>query len=185
MNKFDINDSRWTPIERVADKNNNQYWLMKCNCGTEREVWWKNYLTGRSRSCGCYRIEQSRGAQAEARRKPPGVRARNKIMYVYKRHAKNAGREFSLTVEEFTELTSANCHYCGRPPTRTHIPDHRPGRTSTSYDYNGIDRRDSSLGYVPENCLTCCYECNRGKSNMDYDEFIEYLNTLVAFRNSL
>lgn len=184
---FDIKESRWTPIERAPNRGQVKYWLMKCDCGTVKEVCWKHYLSGQSKSCGCLRRELSKGELADKRRKAPGERARNKIMYTYRKHAEKAGRAFSLTVEEFTELTSGNCHYCGRPPVRTHTPWTRPGRESfaTNYDYNGIDRKDSSLGYVLENCLTSCYECNRAKMDMGYDEFIEYLNVLVTFRNAL
>lgn len=180
MRDFDVSKSRWTPISKV-EKKGEQYWVMECECGTKREVSYRNYLRGSSISCGCYMREVARSL-ADSRRKPPGVRARNKVMYIYKKHAKTAGREFSLTTEEFTELTSASCHYCGRPPMRTHTPFTRPERSTTTYDYNGIDRKDSSLGYILENCLTCCTECNRAKMDMSYEDFIIYLDTLAAFR---
>ena len=28
-----------------------------------------------------------------------------------------------------------------------------------------IDRKDNSIGYLLENCVSCCFVCNRTKSN--------------------
>lgn len=56
---------RWTVIKRVFDKKdyqnyNTAYFLCRCSCekGTEREVAAENLYDGKSKSCGCIRIEQ-------------------------------------------------------------------------------------------------------------------------------
>lgn len=183
MEKFDLTNSRWTPIERMPDRNGQQSWWMKCNCGVEREVNWKNYLKGKTRSCGCYRHEVLKTREPGRNVLPHGVAARNSLMLTYKRGAIKRGYVFDLTVEQFTELTSSNCHFCNRPPNRTHFPIAKG--VNGAYQYNGIDRRDNSLGYVFENCLPACTECNKAKNTLTYDEFIAYLDALVTFRNTL
>jgi hypothetical protein len=65
--------------------------------------------------------------------------------------AKVANREMNLSLNDFAEIRTDNaCVYCG---------DILP---KTSY---GIDRKDSSLGYIKGNCVACCSICNRAKSN--------------------
>lgn len=51
-----------------------------------------------------------------------------------------------------------------------------------NYFYNGIDRKDNDIGYVIENCVSCCDECNKAKRNMLYEKWIAYLDRIVAFR---
>lgn len=185
MDKFDISKSRWTPIKRVPDKEGQKCWLMKCECGVEREVNWKNYLKGRSRSCGCYRRESAKNdiGGRQWRSLPLGEAARNSLMLTYRRGSVKRGFTFDLTVEQFTDLTSSNCHFCGRPPNRSHYPIAKG--VNGPYPYNGIDRKDNLLGYTVENCVPACTECNRAKNTMGYEEFIFYLDTLSSFRRSL
>jgi hypothetical protein len=38
--------------------------------------------------------------------------------------------------------------------------------------YNGIDRIDSSIGYVEGNIVPCCKACNMAKNTMGQDEFM-------------
>lgn len=72
----------------------------------------------------------------------------------YKSRAKENGREFKLSREEFIQLFISNCHYCGSENAR------------------GIDRIDSDKGYIEGNVLPCCSICNFMKKNHPYDLFI-------------
>ncbi|WP_146203669.1 hypothetical protein [Azospirillum sp. TSO5] len=42
--------------------------------------------------------------------------------------------------------------------------------------FNGIDRKDPLKGYTTENCVPCCFEINRAKSDMTIDEFTCLIN---------
>ena len=42
-----------------------------------------------------------------------------------------------------------------------------------------IDRIDSSMGYTPENCQLTAYAVNRAKSEMSYDELVEFCRAVV------
>ena len=64
--------------------------------------------------------------------------------------AKRAGREWSITIEQFIKLREKSCYYCDGP-----LPE-------TGY---GLDRIDCSKGYSNENVLPACHSCNRKRSN--------------------
>lgn len=58
--------NRWTLLEFVSDYCRpgskcvvDQKWLARCDCGTEKVVFRKNVITGKSKSCGCLRFEVS------------------------------------------------------------------------------------------------------------------------------
>jgi hypothetical protein len=76
----------------------------------------------------------------------------------YKQNAKIRNLELRLTIEEFTELTSKGCYYCGF--NNPEVP-------------NGLDRLDSSRGYLSSNVVPCCRVCNKMKGTLQRDAFIE------------
>lgn len=55
---------RWSVVsfDKVVKRNGRKYrmWKCRCDCGTERSVDEKSLLTGKSKSCGCYRLERLR-----------------------------------------------------------------------------------------------------------------------------
>jgi hypothetical protein len=67
-------------------------------------------------------------------------------------------------------MAVSDCHYCGTPPQK-----HK------KLVYTGIDRKDSSLGYTVDNCVSCCTTCNTAKGTKPYAVFIEYLNRIALF----
>lgn len=49
---------KWTVIKfNHRDKNSNAYWLVRCDCGTEKTVIGDSLKNGRSKSCGCQYIK--------------------------------------------------------------------------------------------------------------------------------
>jgi hypothetical protein len=97
-------------------------------------------------------------------------KALRKLYSTYKsKCAKSRGFEFDLTLEEFKELTSDDCFYCGRQPSTVHYYSSE----DQQYIYNGIDRLDTKRGYTLHNCVPCCTQCNTGKWDYTYQEFIE------------
>jgi len=146
-------------------------WRCVCDCGKEIVIPHSRLLTGNTKSCGCKRgrpLEYGRGA-------------RNSILSRYKKNAQMAGREWLLTEKMFDSLTSGSCHYCGQLPTNVHS-------TYTSFGefhYNGIDRKDSNLGYTPDNVVPCCKECQKAKSNTPYSKFVDFLCRAGKFQLQL
>jgi hypothetical protein len=68
------------------------------------------------------------------------------------------------------------CVYCGKIDTNNF---HENGHDLC---YNGLDRIDSSKGYSENNVVPCCWKCNRSKANMPLHEYLQYLDTIVAWR---
>jgi 5-methylcytosine-specific restriction endonuclease McrA len=48
---------------------------------------------------------------------------------------------------------------------------------------NGIDRIDSNKGYTMDNCVSCCWTCNRMKGNMTQQNFLEHISKINVFSN--
>ena len=52
---------RWTLISEVADSKSTK-WLARCSCGTKKAVTASTLAAGRSKSCGCLRVENATAA---------------------------------------------------------------------------------------------------------------------------
>jgi len=81
----------------------------------------------------------------------------------YKYGATKRGYVFEINFKFFNELINSDCHYCG------------------SVDSIGIDRKDNTLGYSKDNCLSCCTSCNMMKRGLDYDYFINKCKSISYF----
>ena len=83
----------------------------------------------------------------------------------YKRRANKKGVKFDLLKEYFDMLTKGDCAYCRRSPTT----------------WFGIDRVVPSEGYVLDNVVSCCCDCNIDKLDDDVKTMIER-NERIATR---
>lgn len=88
----------------------------------------------------------------------------------YKKRAHMKGLAFEINEEDFFNICSAPCFYCHRQ--------------NTYYHSNGIDRIDNSIGYIMNNCVSCCAECNSMKADMDVATFVETCK-MVADRQAI
>ena len=128
----------------------NRHWVCQCDCGGIAIR--PTYEATKREHCGCrrkYTLERSIAA----------------LFTKTKGQATKYGRSFGLSVEQFAKLVCGNCAYCGRCPARKF----------RHFNFNGIDRIDSSLGYIPENCAASCRTCNVAKGEMSVDEFRAWL----------
>ena len=75
---------------------------------------------------------------------------------------------FSISLEEFDNITKQPCFYCGD------LPEDQFGN-----HFTGVDRIDSSIGYEIENVVPCCAECNRMKLNYDLLDWTQKLLKIV------
>ena len=82
---------------------------------------------------------------------------REQIFYKYRYNAELKNIPFEISFEQFCDLISAPCHYCGDEPGRV-WRSHR--KRENEVIYNGIDRRINADGYVFGNVATCCSTCN-------------------------
>jgi hypothetical protein len=127
-------------------------WLCKCTCGKLHTVDANCLNKGLIRSCGCLRNET---AQARAMLRPY-----ENLFRRCQRAAQQTKRSCKLTYKQFLQFVVVKrCHYCHSPVTF-----HKIVSRAKSAGYN-LDRKDNSKGYSKENCVVCCWKCNRGKSN--------------------
>jgi len=71
----------------------------------------------------------------------------------YKMRADDRGLNYELSRQDFNEIINKPCYLCGK----TNSDSHR----------NGIDRIDNNIGYVLDNCMPCCGDCNYLKNKHD------------------
>lgn len=72
--------------------------------------------------------------------------------------AKKRGKEFAITLEDFTEITKLPCYYCGEEIIK-----------------RGIDRLNNEIGYLKENCVPACTLCNMMKKIMTKQDFLNHI----------
>ena len=158
-----------TVVERVGSTiHRSARWRCECDCGNEIYVAGMYLINGHTRSCGCL--------QGETVRKSYGEASINALYLNYSRRAEKCGYVFELTKDEFKVLISGDCYYCGHPPAQQ---QHRPFNGNVVY--NGVDRVDSSVGYVLNNVVTCCGKCNRAKFTYTVDEFRAYIKSTYEY----
>jgi hypothetical protein len=87
--------------------------------------------------------------------------------------AKSKGIEVTITQEDLScILGSGICDYC-----KNLLPEHGTG-------YH-VDRIDNRIGYVPGNCVPCCFSCNARKGGLElagftYPRSVELLMELLT-----
>ena len=175
---------RLTVLEYAGrDKFHNKLFKCQCQCGERQPVITESHLRlQHTRSCGC--LGGVPGIHGFPRGDSRAV-ALNIVYNNYLQQAKLRGIEFSLTRDNFGELLQKNCEYCGNPPCRR-VRRARVGKIKNlrgfyeNFMYNGLDRVDPSQGYKQDNVVTCCWTCNRIKSDMTKQEFVSWLKAAYA-----
>ena len=146
-------------------------WRAVCECGKEKILSATNLTHGDTLSCGCKKKEG-------LRKLPYGQASLNHKFNMYKHDAKARGLIFDLSKDQFAVLTSQPCNYCGVDGySKTKA---RP-TSNGAYVSNGIDRVDSSKGYVFWNCVPCCPICNKMKLNLPYQQFIDHIKRILDY----
>lgn len=157
-----------------TDKRGNARYLWKCDCGKTKEIDGSKVKNGYTKGCGCLIGELNRRGRHRLDYGEASFRAYYKE---YEYSAKRRGREFSLTVEEFKELTQQLCYYCNTKPEYEHK---RNQGFNGSYKGNGVDRVDNNRGYVKENCVSCCKICNIMKQSLEETEFLDKIRSIYV-----
>jgi len=157
-----LKEKRKTYIKNI------HFWNFKCECGKviirDKSSVKKSVKLNFMPSCGCLRGLKNEQASLNAFYRG----------YVY--GAKKRELKFELTIDEFKDITSKECHYCGCPPIKE-----RKGTPYLKgfYKGNGVDRLLNNTGYILGNCVPCCEICNFMKRSMDKKEFIDHISKIV------
>ena len=155
---------RLTVIKRdFSDKWGKSKWICKCQCGKKISVIGGHLRSGNTQSCGCLKKERTSLIS--------GLAMMRRAIKNYKRGAKERGFEYKLTEEQFRETTQKDCFYCGAKPNN--IMKHC--LSNGDFIYNGLDRVDNNLGYVIDNIVPCCKQCNKAKQKLTIEEFRDWV----------
>lgn len=134
---------------------------------------------GQTISCKCARIER---AISMGKRNYKGIStAYGRLYNNYKQKAKKRNIVFSLDEKTFSALISRPCYYCGEIDKKSNY------KTGEKFNLNGLDRVDTSIGYIKGNVVPCCWKCNAAKKNTTVNiarkmiEFIDDPNPVGAF----
>jgi hypothetical protein len=157
---------------------NKWLYMYRCLCDCGRET-----MASRCKLIGLA-VKQCRACANESKRsRIQGWSGLRCVYRSYKYAAKQRGYEFSLSIEEFREIATQNCFYCGSLPmmrtgansTTRYTPD---GEAHSLFTHNGIDRYDNTKGYTLENSVPCCTHCNVAKASMTIDQFKELVTRI-------
>lgn len=164
--------------------------LCQCDCGEKVVVEKANLVKGIVQSCGCGRKDSSycnEDNKDDIKRREHS-RTRSVIELAdneafrakyntYKYQAKKRGYSFELTKEEFRNIITQPCIYCGSDKPSTHKSVQYEGG---NFRYTGIDRHDNAKGYTVDNCVPCCGRCNAMKNNMSISEFKDRISAIAS-----
>lgn len=163
----------------------NSKWFCICDCGESVEVSSTNLGQGGTKSCGCLKAEvSSKNAHNlinNRRQNEPQIASARRVWQGYCQRDKNC----NVTIEDFLSLTQENCFYCGIYPNTkynyfmtTSSNSSNKAKAEGMFIYNGLDRVDSSKYHTIDNIVTCCYDCNRAKSDYSTEDFLSWIPKL-------
>lgn len=164
---------RWVVVANAGmDARRNTLWECRCICGHIRIA----------RACIIKKdpVLTCNGNHEWGGKLPPGVAAMNAMYAAYRGRAAAHDHVFELSVEQFEHMTTQDCFYCGVEPKQIY----RSRNANGGYTYNGIDRKDSKQGYTLDNCVPCCWQCNKIKSIMPYEKFMEWIHRIAAHQTA-
>lgn len=167
-------------VIRFSHRNKNRvaFYLCLCECGKEKIISGTNLTrtTRSTKSCGCSHIEQLKNLRSEN----PQLLA--------PRHLWKSNYEDGCSFEKFLELSQMPCYYCGTEKSNRYNPygykRALEGRISSEwieqcwFEYNGLDRIDSSKNHSEDNIVPCCVTCNIAKSDLTVEEFKEWISKI-------
>ena len=139
---------------------------VKClRCGKTRQTTWHSFISKTKSKCkSCANCKGS--YMEEMFKDKTGFESKYRLRFAnIKSGAKKRNIYFDLTEEEMYNLLTSPCNYCG------------------CNNSNGIDRIDSSKGYITENVVPCCAMCNRMKNNYSLEAFKTQIRKIYSHLN--
>lgn len=145
-------------------------WDVVCDCGKKLKCSTSNLTHGTTKSCGCYIAERRAKGMITPNPESAGLEQYNQT----KNKALKRNKTFDLTYEQYKEIATKDCQYCGAKP----YEKYSQVKNSTKIKLNGIDRVDTKKGYTMENCVPCCGVCNTMKMDRSLDEFLTKISEI-------
>ena len=171
-------DSRLTVLAEFKDsevRSRNRMVFCVCDCGNFVYTSKSKVQLSTTRSCGCLNHQKFIDL-GNMRRLDSNNTAINQVLHRYVHGASSRGLSYNLSREQFIDITSSPCHYCGVLPYRVSYPRNSK---APPYVYNGIDRQDNNRGYELDNVVPCCYTCNAIKLDLSIDAMYDHMNRIL------
>lgn len=175
----------WTIITEVqkqlkSGRVRNSY-KIQCGCGETRFIHkseWQHILANTTKSNispdGCRKCSFSKRNQERQIQK-----AYKNLYSNLKSSCKRRNILNNLTFEESVQIYKSNCYYCNSSPSNNFKSS---AMGTTPVLYNGIDRIDPKQGYTTDNTVSCCFPCNRAKSDLSVEQFYGLIERIYSFR---
>lgn len=156
MNAHDLSGMRFGRLVAVEDVGRNKYkyrlWRCKCDCGNEIIVTTNLLQRGKTKSCGCYKIDKAT-THGQSKTRLYGIwckmlsRCTNKKLWNYKNYG---GRGITICTE-----------------WQSFEPFYKWAMANGYRDDLTLDRKDNDGDYCPENCrwVTQKEQQNNKRSN--------------------
>lgn len=163
-------------IREVGKNKSGRYlWECRCDCGKITNVVTNQFVSGKTKSCGCLLFD-----------KIPKNKIKDRIEQlwnvVYNELRRRHFIKFEIepiSIGKFIELSKSECYYCGRINDKKRFDVYDK---SFYIEYNGIDRLNSKIGYIRGNVVSCCRDCNCSKMDMDIETFLSKVKAIYEFR---
>jgi hypothetical protein len=171
--KTDLRGNRYGRLLVIRYEKKHRQWLCLCDCGGKAFRQANKLKTGAHKSCGCLVSEVASKSKPE--RWIP--QATERCLYSsYRAGARTRKIEFDITFEEALHLFTSNCYYCGAAPSQVRKDRSKAG--NRHFLYNGIDRKNAAKGYVVNNIVAACGQCNLAKGVTNMADFREWLKAV-------
>ena len=150
----------------VKGKNRYYNYIFECSgCGKELNVQSSSLKTHSGKCMRCTQLKEP-----------------YKYIYNELKLHKRRSTVVELTFEEFLEIIKERkCHYCEED---LNYEEYSRVWGKTNSRAHQLDRKNNDLGYTKDNVVTCCWECNRLKSDrFTYEEFMQLSPILKKITN--
>lgn len=159
--------------ESKSGKSKSTQWKVKClKCNNIFWVW-SSSIERRNRKFPCKRCYDS------SMRRTDSWPALQKAYLSAKGGAKTRELEWSISMQDYLEIASKSCYYCGSAPT-----EKKPAKSWQEPIFlHGLDRVNNKMGYKKENLVACCKQCNWAKKDLSQKEFIGWVTSVYNNAN--
>ncbi len=159
---------RFLRQEPYQKRNRYIYWCA-CDCGTERELDRSNLITGHTTSCGCRKATRPTGSKSPYWTGHGEISGR--LWAHIQHHARNSGREFTITIEEAWALYEQQGGKCALTGFDISLRTYNRGRGPNAVSAS-LDRIDNTKGYVPGNVQWLHKDINWMKGRFTQSRFL-------------
>ena len=139
-----------------------------------------NYYAKRCHSCHTKMMWKNKELISYGnRRKEKFIASFNHIYRNFKDLAKKRNHQNTLSIDDFKNIITKNCYYCNQEPQQFY-PSHDKYCNGTM-KFNGIDRKNSNIGYTKDNSVPCCKWCNWAKNSLSIKDFLNHVSKIYNF----